>query len=159
MSQYESLDILKHKYPLLWKKSKRNKNKLKEVPIITLNFNSINFNKKIITIPILTNKIESILPLKKIQTILLENFPEDMLNMTEPTVIYSVNEGFTSQFANGNTYVTHQDYRYWFNRIDKKHFNLKIFYSIRIRSEGVVIPVTVNMFLKIYNQKAYETRN
>lgn len=169
---YQSYDNNKYKIEKNWNRVEDNKNDLNNIPITNLNFNSINFNKKIVTIPIIDNVVTPWDYTENIQTILLENFPEDMLNMIEPTVIYSIDNGFISNFQQAditpninNVYINNQSWKYWFNRIDKKHFLLKIFYTIDIRQkispfpyyQGV--PTTVNMSLKIYNQRIYETTN
>lgn len=177
----ESFEISKNKLEKSWNRSQNNENELSNNSIITLNFNSINFNKKITTITLLDNKLLSALPLNKVQTILLENFPEWVINMIEPTVIYTIADGFvenlkdgTIQDANtngtlktGDVFITLQEWKYWFNRIDQSNFLLKIFYRIgivsAIKSEfgfsSSIVPTYVNMSLKIFNQRIYETTN
>lgn len=171
---YESFDNSKNKLEKSWNRSQNNENELNNNSIISLNFNSVNFNKKIVTIPILENQLVPFFPLEKVQTILLENFPEWVINMIEPTIIYTMADGFVENLTSslshvgldiGQVYIEQQEMRYWFNRIDNVHYFLKIFYKIRILTKipgappTALVPTYANMSLKIYNQRIYETTN
>ncbi len=170
----DSFQNSKNKLEKSWNRSQNNENELSNNSIIALNFNSINFNKKIVTIPILENQLLTNSFAQRTQTVLLENFPEWVINMIEPTIIYTIADGFVenlTSFTNtgdleiGQVAVTNQEMNYWFNRIDNAHYFLKIFYKISIleRIQGAqqtaFVPTFVNMSLKILNQRIYETTN
>ncbi len=177
---FESFKNLKQKIQKTWERSEENENNLKDIPLVTLDFNSINFNKKINTLSILTDEIAPT-TLNNVESILLENFPEWAINMIEPTIIYSTTDGFignlipisfSEAFENGtlktgDVTFSIQKFHYWFNRIDNKHFLLKLFYSGGF-SEATVSeigffssPVTtfINISLKILNHRIYEVMN
>lgn len=179
---YQSFDNSKNKLEKTWNRVEDNTNKLNNIPITNLNYNSINFNKKIITIPILTDVLLATSPLIKVETILLENYPEWAINMIEPFVSYRMEDAFTSfsllegsfseanangTLKNNDISITSQNLQYWFNHIDKKNFLLKIFYGVAISQAVVVplgysstaVPTFVTLSLKIYNHRIYETMN
>lgn len=178
MVRYNSFNHKNSKLNDIWSKVKTNSSELNNVPILSLNFDSINFNKEIVTIPILTNELLPVLPLSKTSTVLLENFPEWALNMIEPTVIYTIEDGFVENLIDtslavanangtlktGDVSIGTQTMEYWFNRVDKAHFLLKILYDIRIFSaiktgggfSSSIVPKFANISLKIYNQRIYE---
>ncbi len=177
---YQSFNNSTNKIQKNWERSEENENDLKKVPFITLDFNSINFNKKITTIPILTNEEAGVLS-DIPQTVLLENFPEWALNMIEPFVTYTIEDGFATKFIpttlqqafdNGtlkddDVSIEIQEFHYWFNHIDQTNFLLKVFYTINIR-EAILresgftstrIPAFINISLKILNHRIYEVMN
>lgn len=178
---YQSFDNKKNRIEKNWNRVENNKNNLTNIPITSLDFNSINFNKEITTISLLDNELLSVLPLDKVQTILLENFPEWALNMIEPHVVYSIDDGYVSSIIdtslaeannngtlkNGDISIATQNWEYWYNRIDQSNFLLKIFYNIRVfraRKSGSGsgfsssnVPIFANISLKIYNHRIYET--
>jgi len=177
---YESFETSKNKLEKNWNRAENNKNKLTTIPITSLDFNSINFNKKLTTIPI-TSTVTPGGSVINVHTILLKNYPKWALNMVEPSVIYTLGDGFVSHLINisltdafNNGTLKNDDvtielsrFKYWFNNIDKTNFLLKLFYSIGIKQAivtnlgfvGVGIPVTANISLKIYNHRIYETMN
>lgn len=182
MAEFESFDNSINKLSKVWQRSQKNENKLKEIPNITLDFNSINFNKKIITIPIVTNQLFN----DTVQTILLKNFPEWAINMIEVHCVYTMADGFAQSpiiddfdtaFDNGTLRVgdisiTAQDFEYWFNNIDQTNYHLKIFLSTfvkqvsEIRPPGFlppflsnIVPMFVTLSLKIVNKRTYEVTN
>lgn len=176
---YESFKNSKNKFQRTWERSQENENNLKDIPLVTLDFNSINFSKKIVNIPILTNQLTTLGV--KLVTILLENFPETSLNMIEPIVIHTLTDGFVSRFIpitfseafskgilkNGDVHVFSQFLQYWFNHIDQKHFLLKIKYGVNpqeaivseIGFSSTAIPIFTTLSLKIINQRIYEQMN
>ena len=81
MTQYKSFKNTKNKLEKIWNRVEDNTSRLKNVPVVNLNYNSINFNKRIITIPIIANTQDYVLT-----TILLKNFPENMINMSHLTI-------------------------------------------------------------------------
>lgn len=178
MAQFESFRNSKQKIQKSWERSEQNTNILHDIPLITLDFNSINFNKKIINIPILTNVLADNLS----KTILLENFPLWALNMIEPSIIYTIGDGFVNKIIDisfleanangtlklGDVSIANQDLEYWFNHIDQQNFLLKIFYSINIREVSNItqfgfssraIPTFITISLKLLNQRLYELMN
>lgn len=179
---YESFQNSKTRIQKTWERSQENENNLKDIPLITLDFNSINFSKKIITIPILTNEV-AIVSSNVPATILLENFPDWSLNMIEVFVIYTIGDGFIGKLIpisfseasnngtlkNGDVSISNQDFHYWFNRIDNKNVLVKVFYTINIREAVVTppapgfgsnpVPTFINLSLKILNQRIYEVMN
>lgn len=175
---YESFQNSKNKINKNWNRIEDNKNKLENIPIVSLDFRSINFNKNIVTVLLLTDQLMPGLPSPK--TVLLKKFPEWALNMVEPHVIYTIEDGFVDSIINttfqeandngtlktGDVFID-SDFQYWFNHIDKVDFLLKIFYrgsavSANVTEHGfsaTTVPVRANMFLKVYNQRIYETMN
>ena len=179
---YKSFKNSKQKIEKSWNRSEENKNDLKDIPLITLDFNSINFNKEINTIPIVTNELLSIVsPFPPI--VLLENFPEWAINMIEVTCIYTMEDGFTEfpiiedfQEAHdngtlkiGDVSIIEQEFDYWFNNIDETNYQLKVFLSAVIRQitkltgaigyTSINVPLFLTLSLKILNQRIYETMN
>ena len=174
---YESFQNSKTRFQKTWERSQKNENNLEDIPLVTLDFNSINFNKKITTIPIVTNKLAT----NTAESILLENFPEWVINMIEIFVIYTIDDGFIGRlipitlseaFQNGtlkdgDVSIGNQDFHYWFNRIDDKNILVKVFYTINIREAELVpagfvssiVPAFINLSLKILNQRIYEEMN
>ncbi len=179
MSQFESFRKSKQKIRKTWERSEQNENTLNDVSLVTLNFNSINFKKQIAIIPIITNQLTT--EVNDVQTILLENFPLWALNIIEPSLIYTIGDGFVSKIINisfseanlngtlktGDISIENQDFKYWFNNVDQKHFLLKIFYSINIREATVSqfgfsstsVPTFITLSLKLLNQRIYELMN
>ncbi len=163
---YESFNNSKNKLQKSWERSQENENKINKVPLLSLNFNSINFNKKIITIPININKIQAVFN-NEVETILLQNFPEWVINMIEVTCIYTIDDGFANQEIVESGFgvrIVTQEFDYWFNNIDETNYNLKIFHSAQVRqfnkgSPDINIPLSLNLTLKIINQRIYETMN
>ena len=181
---YESFNNSTQKIQKTWERSEDNENNLKDIPLVTLNFNSINFNKKIITIPIVTNKLFSLFN-DDVQTILLKNFPEWSINMIEVTCIYTMEDGFAEfpiiddfQTASdagtlkiGDLSITNQEFDYWFNNVDETNYNLKVFLSTIVRQietlrpnllpafTSRIVPLFLTLSLKIVNQRIYETMN
>ena len=141
----------KNKIQENWERSEENKNNINKVPIVALDFNSINFNKKIVTIPIITNEIYQSGGGKRHQSILLENFPEWVIPMIEVSCIYTVEDGFVN-----STELITQEFSYWFEHIDKTNFLLK---TIQIASATENTPFFNTISLKIINQRLYETTN
>ena len=178
MAKYESFEISKEKIRKNWERFQENENDLKDIPLITLDFNSINFNKSIITIPIITNQLAKT-GIDNVETILLRNFPETSLNMIEVFPLYTIGDGFTGSFQErftvgakgfkvGDVFINNQDFKYWFNHIDQTNFLLKVFYTINIRRVTEVsdpniftdaVPTFINLSLKIINQRLYEEMN
>jgi len=178
---YQSFNNENKKIEKNWNRVEDNGNDLNNIPLITLNFNSLNFSKIITTIPLITNQNVEVTPINKVQTILLENFPEWVLNMIEPNLIFIIEDGFVSnlidktfQEANndgtlktGDVSFIADNVKYWFNRIDNRNFFLKIFYKVgagqAVKTElgffAISIPVFANISLKIYNHRIYETMN
>lgn len=183
MAQFESFRNSKQKIQKTWERSEQNTNNLNDVPLVTLDFNSINFNKKIATVPIATNKLFGFFT-ENVQTVLLENFPEWAINMIEVTCIYTMEDAFVNfpliddfnialnngTLKIGDISITEQEFDYWFNNIDQTNFSLKIFLraiarQIRSINLGVPsfqtdsIPLFFTLSLKILNQRIYETMN
>ncbi len=179
---YESFNNSIQKIEKSWNRSQENENDLEDIPIVKLDFNSINFNKEIITIPILTNELASI-GSNTVESILLENFPDWSLNMIEVFVTYSIDDGFVNnlinesfseannngRLKNGDVGIINQDFHYWFNNIDQSNFLLKVFYSINIRAAqkdpqspgfgSTPVSTFINLSLKIFNHRIYENMN
>lgn len=181
---YESFNNSKQKIQKTWDRSEDNENNLKDIPLITLDFNSINFNKKIVTIPIITKEV-FIVAQDNVQTVLLKNFPEWVINMIEVTCVYAIEDGFAEfplvdDFATeaskgtlkvGDISIIKQEFDYWFNNVDEKNFNLKIFLSTIILQVKTLrpnlipafltnfVPSSLTLSLKIVNQRIYETMN
>ncbi len=175
---YESFNNSKIKFQKSWERSEENENNLKDIPLIKLDFNSINFNKKIVTIPI-SDKTQVVF--NNTETILLENFPEWSLNMIEVNCIYTMGDAFTNfpiidsvlpngtlptNERNGQIFIKIQEFDYWFNNIDEINYNLKIFLRMDVRqflkdgtSFGNFVPLNMSLSLKINNQRIYETMN
>ena len=181
MGEYNTFNHKNSKLNEIWDRSKNNIDKINNIPLLRLDFNSINFNKEIITIPVIENQLITSLPITKIQTILLENFPEWALNMIEPNITYTIADGYigylidttlSEAFTNGtlkndDVGINLQNFKYWFNNVDQINFLLKIFYSISI-SQAIVsgvgfssklVPTYVDISLKLYNHRIYETMN
>ena len=177
---YQNFNNSKQKIQKNWERSEDNENNLKDIPLITLDFNSISFNKKLINIPIITNKLLVDEVFDATETILLENFPTWAINMIEPTVIYTLEDGFTSgiihnqftvgdpSFKVGDVFIALQKFKYWFNHIDQSNFLLKVFYTISIKQVTIVeppniftapVPTFITLSLKIINQRLYELMN
>ncbi len=169
---YESFNNSKNKLQKSWERSEENENNLTDIPLIELDFNSINFNKKIVTIPIVTDEL--VTSNNKIQSILLENFPEWVINMIEVNCIYTMEDAFTNflivdSFAeaeDGDIIIVSQEFDYWFNNIDEINYNLKIFLDPFVgqkipefTSFPAPVPVFMTLSLKIVNQRIYETMN
>lgn len=173
---YESFKNSNKKIEKGWNRSEVNLNNVNALPLIKLDFNSINFNKKIITIPIVTDKLfvrfgnDS----DRIQTILLKNFPEWAINMIEVFCVYSISDGFTefpfandfSNANNGDIIIISQEFDYWFNNVDETNYNLKIFLNPSIGQKVPEfpsfprqIPFFITLSLKIVNQRINETMN
>ena len=177
---YESFQNSKNRFQKTWERSQENENDLKDIPLVTLDFNSINFTKKIITIPILTNQV-AVVSSNVPASILLKNFPEWSLNMIEVFVTYTIGDGFVSKFIpitlseafnngtlkDGDVAIQNQDFHYWFNRVDNTNILVKVFYTINIQEanvsqigfSGVPVPTFINLSLKILNQRIYEVMN
>ncbi len=181
---YESFNNSKVKFQKTWKRSEDNLNNINNLPLIKLNFNSINFNKKIITIPIVTNELFNLFN-DNIQTILLENFPEWIINMIEVDCIYTMEDGFIEfpivdnfQTASdngtlkvGDLSIIDQEFDYWFNNIDETNYNLKLYLRTIVRQISelrpamlpaflqTTVPVFLTLSLKIVNQRVIETMN
>lgn len=181
---YESFNNSKIRFQKIWEKSEDNLTNINDVPLIKLDFNSINFNKKIVTIPIVTDKLFNLFT-EDIQTILLENFPEWVINMIEVNCIYTIEDAFTAfpivdnfQEASDNgtlkvedISIVRQEFNYWFNNVDNVNYNLKIFLSGIVRQISelrpnmlpaflqINVPLFVTISLKIVNQRIYETMN
>ncbi len=181
---YESFNNSKNKLQKSWERSEDNENNLKDIPLVELNFNSINFNKKIVTIPIVTDKLfdrSLSSPISdRVHTILLQNFPEWAINMIEVHCVYTLGDAFLnfpiestptsgnlpSNERNGQIVIQTQEFDYWFNNIDEINYDLKIFLNILIRQFtkdgfpfGNIIPPNITLSLKINNQRIYETMN
>lgn len=176
---YESFNNSKTRFQKTWERSESNENNLKDIPLVSLDFNSINFNKKITTISLLTNKLITLN--SNVESILLENFPEWSLNMIEVFATYTIDDGFVTKMLpitfneafqqgilkDGDVAIGNQDFKYWFNNIDQTNFLLKVFYTINIAEAevseigfvGSSIPVFVTLSLKILNQRIYEVMN
>ena len=96
-------------------------------------------------------------------------------------MIYTIEDGYVNKIIDisfseankngtlktGDISIANQDFKYWFNHIDKQNFLLKIFYNINIR-EAIVsefgfgstsIPIFTTLSLKILNQRIYELMN
>ncbi len=177
---YESFNNSKARIQNTWERSQENENDLKDIPLVTLDFNSINFSKKIITIPILTDEVASV-AFDVPATVLLENFPEWSLNMIEVFAIHTIGDAFigklipitlTEAFNNGtlkdgDVAIQNQDFHYWFNRIDNANVLVKVFYTISVQEAnvseigfvGIPISTFINISLKILNQRIYEVMN
>lgn len=168
---YKSFKNSKVKFQKTWERSEDNLTELEQLRIIKLNFNSINFTKKVTTIPIFTDKLFNFLQ-DNVQTILLENFPQWAINMIEVTCIYRMDDAFSSfpifdgegQIKDGDLTIDQQEFNYWMNNIDETNFNLKIFLSTRVtqfkkNSPNVAVPLFLTLSLKIINQRIYETMN
>lgn len=159
MPIYESFETSKNKIRKIWERSDKNDYTLKNVPIFTLDFSSINFYKHVIDIPIfpIENENDIITSSRSIHTITLKNFPEWALNMLEVTCLYTMDEAFTEfpfvtlddpfvspgSFGTGQILlkekrigqllISRQRFHYWFNRIDNKDFYLKIFRESQVK--------------------------
>ena len=172
---YQSFNNEKNKINKSWNRIETTTDDLKNISFTTVNFNSINTNKKILTYPIIENE-ESMGDFLVNATIYLQDFPEWAINMMEPTAIYTVGDGYAEHFLDislneafengtlksGDVGIGQQEFKYWFNRIDHNHFLLKIFYTISVIQVGLtggLIPILINMSLKIYNQRNYEKMN
>ncbi len=178
---YESFQNSKNKFQKTWDRSEENENNLKDIPLVTLDFNSINFSKKITTIPIVTNQLTSVTSVTSLDTILLENFPEWSINMIEVFATYTIGDGFVSKLIpitlteafnngtlkDGDVSIGKQDFHYWFNLIDNKNILVKIFHIIGIVEAEIVpagfvssaVPTFINLSLKILNERIYEVMN
>ncbi len=177
---YESFQNSKNRFQKTWERSQENEDNLKDIPLVTLDFNSINFNKEIITISILTNQSAKT-TFDNPETILLTNFPDWSLNMIEIFTTYTIGDGFASRLISttlteafnngtlkdGDVAIQNQDLHYWFNRIDNKNVLVKVFYTISIQEAnvtevgltGIPVPTFINLSLKILNQRVYEVMN
>lgn len=168
---YESFNNTKVKFHQIWERAEDNLTELEQLRPIKLDFNSINFNKKIITIPIVTDQLFNIVE-DDVQTVLLENFPEWAINMIEVTCIYTMDDAFTSfpifdgegEIKDGDLQILKQEFEYWMNNIDENNFNLKIFLSASVtqfkeNSQNITVPLSLTLSLKILNQRTYETMN
>ena len=182
MARYKGFDTSKNKLQTIWEETQKNSNNLNILPGISLDYRSINFNKTIVTIPILTNKLIST-SLTNVLTITLNNYPEWVINMIEPTIVYYLEDGFypllinsslgeansQGKLRNDDVSISSQKLKYWFTRIDNSHYQLKLFYTLRVLQaikalgqggfSSKFVPVFANMSLKILNSRIYETMN
>ena len=183
MEQYNSFKQSKNKTNSLYNKSIENESKINELKSIKINCNSINFLKKVITIPILDNQFYNGY-LENIIVIDLINMPEWLINhinvLPVVSLIDDINDDtvysdFSYETTNGLLKIG--DIRFstelkkWFAKTDGNNYKLKIFLYIDIDICTSVIaanptsytssslPFKLNLSLKILNPKIYENNN
>ena len=177
---YQNFDNTKNKIENNWNKTEDNKNQLENIPIVSLNFNSINFNKKITEVVILNNEL--LTTSNKSGSILLKNFSDWAMSSIEPIVIAKIGDGYVSKLKStfpgiefrsgrlktGDVFWTDvADFKYWFVRQDNNFLIKYNQISCSAREVSVIhqgyfmytIPTYVTFKLKFYNYSFYHTTN
>ena len=174
MAIFESFDTSKNKIRKTWERSDQNTDNLNDVPLTTVDFNSVNFNKQLTIFPIITDQLVN--SNRNISTITLKNFPEWAINMIEVTCFYTMEDAYTEfpvidspppiTSRIGQLVINTQEFKYWFNRIDNKDFYLKIYHRVSLRqfikggfSFGNPVPLNITLSLRILNKRIYEKMN
>lgn len=178
MAQYESFNTTKRKIRKTWERNEQNtsdiQNKLQK---FNVHFNSINFNKAIAEIKLVEDTLLDTSP-DLITTVILEDFPEWIINHINVVSIINSTDGFPltnfvnsffEAFSNGTLSVgdaslitrTH----YWIAKREDNNYELKIFNDPNLRIATSVsqfgfsttaIPMFLNLSLKIINPRIYE---
>lgn len=180
MAKFESFDNSTQKFQKIWEKNEENKSEIdNNLKRIEVNFNSENFNKKINTIPIITDREQD--DLDEIFVIDLNDFPEWIINhinvvlvielvgdVNTDTIISSSNDEnakvgdivYGSGATNG---------KYWIAKLDENNYKLKVLLDITVRRITDIPPVgsptteklffNLNLNLVITNPRIYENTN
>ncbi len=178
MAKYESFNNSTNKFEKIWERNETNTSEINNnLSKFQLDFNSINFNKKITTIPILKNVfIEDFID--EIVTIDLNNIPEWIINHINILPIVSpigdINTDVvttdTSNLQVGNLLFNSVS-KHWIAKLVDNNYILKIqlfmgvalVTSVDVPEEGNFTgePISFNLdlSLKIINPRIYEKVN
>ena len=176
MAQYESFNNSNNKLQKIWEKNEANTSEIdNNLSKFQVDFNSVNFTKKITTIPIFKEKLVEGL-LDEIVVIDLFNVPEWIINHiniipvvslvgdtntdTILTTLTDAKVGDIVFFSNG---------RHWMVQLQVDNYQLKIFLIITVvevtdvplEGNPTTNPLSFNLDLnlKIINPRIYETTN
>ena len=175
MGKFESFDNSKNKLQRIWEKNEANTSKIdNNLKKFEVDFKTVNFTKKITTIPIFEEKLVLEGDFDEIVVVDLINIPEWILNHINIIPIVSlvgdtntdiiitipgteVKEGDIQFFTNG---------KHWIAKLENNNYQLKIFLDIRVNKITEVpdigspktqdLDFNLDLNLKIINPRIYE---
>lgn len=176
MADYQSFSNSIKKLQKIWNKNEANTSEIdNNLSKLQLNFDSINFSKKITTIPVLTDYYVSTFLVSETIVIDLNNIPDWLVNHINIVPIVSiigdintdnVLTNLSQSPSNIGDISFFSDTNYWIVKISENNYQLKITFTLIVTQatsitppESDILPFNLNLSLKIINPRIYENTN